>query len=92
MLAAQVTHAAGESSPGHLPEGTHAVVLAAKSEAEILDVERRLALAGIPHVSVRETDALYVGQLMAIGLAPAPKPKIRKHLSSLPLLGRKGAT
>lgn len=35
LLAAQVVHAAGESSPGDLPEGTHAVVLAAEDQQHL---------------------------------------------------------
>jgi peptidyl-tRNA hydrolase len=86
MQAAQLVHAAGESSPGDLAEGTHAVVLTARNEAELVELERRLDLAGVAHVAIREPDAPYNGQLMAIGCVPARKEVLRRHLSSLPLL------
>lgn len=86
MQAAQIVHAAGESSPGGLPSGTNAVVLTVKSEAELQELGRRLALEGVQHVSIYEPDAPYNGALMAIGCVPQRKEVIRRHLSSLPLL------
>jgi hypothetical protein len=79
-------HAAGESSPGNLPEDTHAVVLAAEGEATLVAVKDRLVRAGIAHVAIREPDAPWNGALMAVGLAPGRKEVLRKLLSSLPLL------
>jgi hypothetical protein len=79
-------HAAGESSPGDLPEDTHAVVLAAEGEAALVAVKDRLARAGIAHVVIREPDAPWNGALMAVGVAPGRKEVLRKFLSSLPLL------
>lgn len=90
FLAAQVAHAAGESSPGNLDPGTYAVVLDARSEQELAAVERRLQLAGIAHVAVREPDAPYLGALTAIGLVPVQdRATARRALSSLPLLGKR---
>ena len=86
MLAAQVAHAAGESSSGDLSSGTHVVVLSARSEMELEEIARRLTLAGVRHVQIHEPDAPFHGALMAIGLAPARKEVMRQHLSSLPLL------
>lgn len=86
MLAAQVVHAAGESSPGGLPPDTHAVVLAARDEAHLAAIEGSLTQAGIAAHSVVENDPPYAGQLMAIGLSPAPKDEVRRPLSNLPLL------
>lgn len=86
VLAAQVVHAAGESSPGGLPEGTNAVVLACPTEAALRDVADRLARAGVPHVRVEEPDAPWCGELMAVGVAPGRKEDLRRHLSALPLL------
>jgi hypothetical protein len=89
FLAAQVVHAAGESSPGNLDPGTNAVVLAATT-AELDELERRLALAGIAHVAIREPDPPWDGALCAIGLVPvADRAVVRRLLSSLPLLGRR---
>lgn len=84
LLAAMCVHAAGESSPGDLPGNTHAVVLSAPDEAALAAVKDRLARAGVAHVAIREPD---LGDaLMAIGVRPARKEILRKHLSSLPLL------
>lgn len=83
---AQVIHAAGESSPGGIPPGTFAIALAARDEAELLAIEKRLTDAGASFVSVREPDSPWNGSLMAIGLAPAPKSVLRPLLSSIPCL------
>lgn len=82
--AAALIHAAGESSPGHLPSGTYAVALAVSDEATLLQVEARLRAAGVPFVSVREPDR--GDQLTAIGIVPRPKSQLRRYLSSYPLL------
>lgn len=79
-------HAAGESSPGNLPQDMHAVVLAAESEAALVAVKEKLVRAGIAHVAIREPDAPWNGALMAVGVAPGRKEVLRKFLSSLPLL------
>jgi hypothetical protein len=68
VQAAMIIHAAGESSPGALPPGTHAVALAAADETHLLRIERRLIFERIPHVAIREPDPPYAGALMAIGL------------------------
>ena len=69
VLAAQLIHAAGESS-GQVPEGTYAVALAARNEGHLSLLEQKLKDAGLPHHAVREPDAPWNGALMAIGLAP----------------------
>lgn len=79
-------HAAGESSPGNLPEGTHAIVLAVPGELELESVATRLKAAGIQFVRIEEPDAPFNGALMALGLRPARKEVLRRALSSLPLL------
>lgn len=79
-------HAAGESSPGNLAEGTYAVVLITPNETELCTVADRLEKAGIKLVRIHEPDAPYAGALMALGLVPRRKGELRKHLSSLPLL------
>jgi peptidyl-tRNA hydrolase len=87
VLAAQLIHAAGESSPGGLPENTFAVALAAKSEEHLLHLEEKLRRLSIPHAAIREPDAPWDGALMAIGLAPvADRNQVKKVTSSLPLL------
>lgn len=86
-MAAQLVHAAGESSPGNLPEGTHAIVLGVQSEEELLILEQRLIEFEVEHRSIREPDAGWNNQLMSIGLTPTVKtPALKKLLSQLPLL------
>lgn len=85
-LAAQVIHAAGESSPGNLPGDVHAVALAAKDEAELLALEGRLTSAGIHHHAIRETDAPYSGALMSLGIPPCDRSTVKRVLSAFPLL------
>lgn len=77
-------HAAGESSPGDLPPSTYAVALSCRDEAELQALAVRLETAGLRHHLVRESDAPYNGQLMAIGLFPVKKSQARRCLSSLP--------
>jgi len=84
---AQTIHAAGESSPGNLPPTTHAVALETPNEQGLLDLEARLTQAGIAHVAIREPDAPYNNQLMAIGIPPQVRSKtLRKHLSRYALV------
>jgi len=81
-----LVHAAGESSPGGLPPGTHAVVLAVPNEPALRAVAARLKLAQVEHVVIDEPDPPFNGELMAIGLAPKTKEVARRYVSSLPLL------
>ena len=85
-IVAQTIHAAGESSPGDLPQGTRAVALAARSESELLALERRLTSRQIAHAAIREPDPPFYGQLLAIGVAPCDRELVRKEVSSLPLI------
>jgi len=86
LLAAQVTHAAGESSPGNLPEGTCAVVLGVTGPEALQLLKDSLERKGVPHKAVIENDQPYSGQLMALGLVPAPKSKLKGLLRGYPLL------
>ena len=79
-------HAAGLSSPGDLDVGTFAVVLSVPNEPELTAVAERLESAGVALVRVTEPDAPHDGALMALGLRPARKEALRRHVSSLPLL------
>lgn len=86
--AAQIVHAAGESSPGNLNSGTNAVVLGVDSEAALYLLQRQLARAGVPHVAVTEPDTPWDGALTAIGIVPlADRSIVKPILSKLPLLG-----
>ena len=92
FLAAQIVHAAGESSPGNLPPHTNAVVLSVADEGELLDVAQQLVQAGVAHVAVREPDPPYHGALTAIGLAPvADRRVVKRVLSRLKLYEKIGA-
>lgn len=86
MLAAQVVHAAGESSPGSLPEHTYAVVLAAKSSVQLADLSIDLTAAGIAHRCIYESDEPYCGQLLAVGVAPDLRSKLKGHFRRYQLL------
>lgn len=87
LLAAEVTHAAGESSPGNLPPGTNAVVLGVAPN-ELFMLLERLRDARIKHAAIIESAPPYDGQLMAIGIEPRPRNELRRFVSSYPLLGR----
>ena len=86
VQSANIVHAAGESSPGNLPDGTIAVCLTAPNEEALRTFEAKLASAGVAFRSIVETDGPHAGQLMAIGAVPGRKEDLRKHFSSLPLL------
>ena len=85
-MAAQLVHAAGESSDGNISSGTHAIALSAESEIQLLALEKRLISQNISHVAIREPDKPYCNQLMAIGIAPGDRALIRKEVSQLPLI------
>ena len=79
-----LVHAAGESSPGNLPDGTFAVVLSVPNERSLVRLADRLRLAGVQFVAVFEPDM--EDAMMSIGLVPGRKEVVGKHVSSLPLL------
>ena len=85
-LVSQVIHAAGESSPGNLPEGTLAVALAVEGELQLLALEQKLKKNNIDFRAIREPDAPWNGQLMAIGIAPCDRSIVKKEVGNLPLL------
>ena len=79
VVCAQVTHAAGESfgrwacgrsTYDVWQSGTTAVVLGVGTQRRLLNLEKKLKRHHVPHVAVREPDAPWNGQLMAIGLYP----------------------
>ena len=86
LQAANILHAAGESSPGNLSRGTHAVCLTVPDELALRALTDRLEAVGLAPFRIIESDPPYTGQLMALGFAPARKEVMRRHLSSLPLL------
>lgn len=87
VLAAQLIHAAGESSPGNLPTHTCAVALAARDEAHLEDLERGLLDRDIPHRAIREPDAPWDNALLAIGIEPvSDRATVKPVTGSLGLL------
>lgn len=86
LQAAQIVHAAGESSPGNIVEGTFAVVLTMPDEEALMGLGATLLRGRLPFTPVFEPDAPFNGQLMAIGIEPRRKEELRRYLSALPLL------
>lgn len=86
LQAAQIVHAAGESSPGNIPAGTYAIVLAVPDKHALAAEAYRLTKVGVSLTPIYEPDAPYHGELMALGLTPGRKEDLRRHLSCLPLL------
>jgi peptidyl-tRNA hydrolase len=84
--AAQIIHAAGESSPGNLSTGVFAIALEARDEAHLRELSKQLAEKGVSHKLVIESQEPYDGQATAIGVTPGPKLELQRHFSSLPLL------
>jgi hypothetical protein len=80
-----IIHAAGESAHNVQP-GTYAVALSSPNERALLDLERKLQYAEIPHAAFREPD--YNDQLMSIGIYPVTDRRmVRRFLRNFPLLG-----
>jgi peptidyl-tRNA hydrolase len=86
LQAAQLVHAAGESSDEAIPPGTHAVVLVCPDRHALAAEAYRLTKLGVKFTAILEPDPPYYGEIMAIGLHPGRKEDLRRHLSSLPLL------
>lgn len=86
VQAAQLIHAAGQSVSEPLAEGSYAIALHVKSEAELLALSKRLKTAAIDHALVVESDEPYSGQAMAIGINPMDRKPLKPLLSSYPLV------
>lgn len=86
IQAAQLIHAAGQSSPGNLPDGTYAVALTVPDEAALRALAADLKLAGLPRRLVVEADAPYTGQAMALGIPPCARRTLKPFLARYPLL------
>jgi hypothetical protein len=67
-------------TPGSISR-TIAVVLGARNESKLQRLERQLLAANIPHVAIREPDAPWDSQLMAIGIVPTLRHLVRPYLS-----------
>lgn len=92
VLAAHVTHAAGESAHRYESEedgrfsGATAIVLETKDENDLDKAEDYLDYWGIQAVSIRESNGPYEGQLMAIGLVPVERDTISKLMDKFQTL------
>ena len=71
---------------GKLPSGTFAVALHARDEAHLKELSEKLFASGIKHKRIIESDRPYENQLMAIGIVPMERSKVKALLSSLPLV------
>lgn len=86
-LAAQITHAAGESPRGPVASGTHAVVLSVPDEVALRLIAEQLTYYDIDHTLICEPDSPWCGSAMAIGLAPvSDRSTVRRVLGRLSLL------
>lgn len=72
----------GGSSPslGAISDAT-VVVLGARNESRLIRLRNDLASANIMHVAIRETDGVYAGQLMAIGLWPGSRDELGSRVA-----------
>lgn len=86
---AQTIHAAGWSAqlPGAevASPPTIAVALAAPPD-ELAALVRALAQARIGHVAIHEPDEPWRGALMAIGVVPSSRERVRRFVAHLPLV------
>lgn len=85
LQAANLIHAAGESSHGALPPNTRAVALWT-DDPTLAQLERKLLDAQIPHTAIREPEAPWNGALMAIGIAPCERETLKPLRDVLPQL------
>ncbi len=84
---AQTIHAAGESADGPMPSGTYAVALAVSNEDELRTLSIKLWEDQIPHKVIVETDGLFAGQAMTLGVWPtSERDKIKRHTKHLRLV------
>lgn len=66
------SHGGSTPSPRAIPKPT-AVVLGARNENRLLWLEKKLVACAVSHAAIRESEGMYAGQLMAIGLPPGDK-------------------
>ena len=95
-LAAQVAHAAvaalleadRETQQAWFNAGMPKIVLAARSEQDLLTFEDQAKRADIPAALIRDAGRTVVasGTITCLGLGPAPAAQIDKITGSLPLL------
>lgn len=95
-LAAQVAHAAVAAflqadrlaQEGWLKRGMPKIILAARSETQLLELEKKAAEAGVSAALIRDAGRTVVaaGTITCLGLGPAAAAEIDKLTGALPLL------
>ena len=95
-LAAQVAHAAvaaflradRPAQESWLNQGMPKIVVAARSETQLRELEKQATEAGIPVAPIHDSGRTVIaaGTLTCIGLGPAPAAEIDKITGALPLL------
>lgn len=95
-LAAQVAHAAvaafleaaGPAQEAWLKEGMPKIVVAVRSETELLSLEEQALQAGVPAAVIRDAGRTVIvpGTVTCLGLGPATAAEIDKITGALPLL------
>jgi hypothetical protein len=89
VQAAMIVHAAGESAqlPGAAAAAppTRAVALHASVD-QLVALRDALVAAGVAHVLVCEPDEPWRGAPMAIGMVPALRSRVARHVAHLPLV------
>lgn len=89
MLAAMITHAAGESAAWNreiISGAARAVVLEAKDEDHIHEISDYLRESSIPYVSIVESKGEFANQTMALGVIPIEQEHVQEKLSEFQTL------
>jgi peptidyl-tRNA hydrolase len=93
VMAAMVTHAAGESASLYQDRydgrfrGATAVVLEVEDQDGLEKAVGKLFNAGVPYVTVYERGGPYDGQFMAIGVVPTERDKVAPVFENYRLIG-----
>ncbi len=86
---AMLIHAARESGAVFpFPEDTYAGAVTVLDEPALRALAQVLDNADVDYRGIIEDAAPYAGQLMALGIAPAPKSTLRRYLAALPSFGK----
>lgn len=85
---AQLAHAAGHTG-GPAAVDAHVVVLATPDEDSLLELARKLELAGMEPTTIREPDPPWCGAAMALALEPRVRDRqLRRLVGKLPLYAK----
>jgi peptidyl-tRNA hydrolase len=78
---AQVAHAAAESN--NLAGHCTVAVLGVRNENRLKKISYKLKSKEVAHVDIREPDAPWNGQLMAVGVVPGEREDLASHFKDL---------